>query len=576
MIKELFLYSSNELIDLLLNKFNFSKNFYKKRQLSLNFLIVLLFIIGKSNMYGQCSTSYSNVTVVGATSGGTVWGTGPFTYDSSMGMAAVYQGIMSVGQVAVISQTNVGNLSSYNSGTQNGVSTASYSSFCGVNIALVSWVYTPVITSLSTYNGSVGSSIIINGGNLADVTSVKFNGVSATSFTKSLAGITVTVPSGATTGSIEVTNPYGSYTFSSFTVQSPSISTSTSSLSNFSSCIGSASTAQTFTVSGTNLTSNIDIAALTGYEFSQGGTTYTPTLSLTPSSGTLNSTTVYARLVSSSSGSPSGNISLSSTGAVSKTIAVNGVVNSLTTIASQPTSSISVCQNGSSTLGVSAIGGGLTYQWYTNTTNSTTGGTSLGSSNGAQTATLTLNTTIAGTKYYYVLVTGSCGAAVTSTTSAVTISPTTVSGTISGTTSICSGTTTSLTLAGNVGTVQWQSSTDNSSWANISGETSSSYTTPVLNATTYYRANVISGVCSSSNTSAITITVNSLPSTPTVAITNIDYCQGSTAAALSATATTGHTLIWPILQFQIQEEPLDNHYPMEFTLLVNLLPLHQL
>jgi hypothetical protein len=229
---------------------------------------------------------------------------------------------------------------------------------------------------------------------------------------------------------------------------------------------------------------------------------------------------------------------------VSKTIAVNGVVNSLTTIASQPTSSISVCQNGSSTLGVSAIGGGLTYQWYTNTTNSTTGGTSLGSSNGAQTATLTLNTTIAGTKYYYVLVTGSCGAAVTSTTSAVTISPTTVSGTISGTTSICSGTTTSLTLAGNVGTVQWQSSTDNSSWANISGETSSSYTTPVLNATTYYRANVISGVCSSSNTSAITITVNSLPSTPTVASTNIDYCQGSTAAALSATATTGHTLIW--------------------------------
>ena len=108
----------------------------------------------------------------------------------------------------------------------------------------------------------------------------------------------------------------------------PAITTN-SSLTTFSKCTGLASNAQTFSVSGTNLTSNITITALTGYEYSLDGITYTPTLTITPTGGTVTNVPVYVRLTSASTGSPAGNISISSTGATSQTIAVTGTVNAL-------------------------------------------------------------------------------------------------------------------------------------------------------------------------------------------------------------------------------------------------------
>ncbi|WP_431243373.1 hypothetical protein ACQ9BO_01495 [Flavobacterium sp. P21] len=59
----------------------------------------------------------------------------------------------------------------------------------------------------------------------------------------------------------------------------------------------------------------------------------------------------------------------------------------------------------------------MTYQWYSNTTPSTTGGTSLGTSNGANTATYTPQSGTVGTLYYYCVISGTCGSAVTSTIS---------------------------------------------------------------------------------------------------------------------------------------------------------------
>jgi hypothetical protein len=61
-----------------------------------------------------------------------------------------------------------------------------------------------------------------------------------------------------------------------------------------------------------------------------------------------------------------------------------------------------------SPLTVTATGTGtLTYQWYSNTVNNITSGTSLGAS--AQTANYTPSVASAGTTYYYVIVTGTCG-----------------------------------------------------------------------------------------------------------------------------------------------------------------------
>ncbi len=91
----------------------------------------------------------------------------------------------------------------------------------------------PTVSSFSPTSGPVGTSVTINGSNFSGsgftTSSVKFNGVSATSFTvNSSSKITATVPSGATTGKISVTTPGGTATssnsFDVTSVPSPTIS----------------------------------------------------------------------------------------------------------------------------------------------------------------------------------------------------------------------------------------------------------------------------------------------------------------------------------------------------------------
>jgi hypothetical protein len=87
-------------------------------------------------------------------------------------------------------------------------------------------------------------------------------------------------------------------------------------------------------------------------------------------------------------------------------------------ISSQSTATQTRCINAVfSPITVTATGVGLTYQWYSNTTASTTGGTSLAATNGAQTNSYTPQSTVAGTLYYYCIVSGTCGTAVTSAVS---------------------------------------------------------------------------------------------------------------------------------------------------------------
>ncbi len=64
-----------------------------------------------------------------------------------------------------------------------------------------------------------------------------------------------------------------------------------------------------------------------------------------------------------------------------------------------------------------------------------------------------------------------------------------------------------------------------------------------VGSTNYYVAqqNTTTG-CEGAKTT-ITVTVNALPVAPT-ATTTVDYCQDATATALTATASSGHTLVW--------------------------------
>ncbi|MFZ4521592.1 MAG: hypothetical protein ACOYNC_07795, partial [Bacteroidales bacterium] len=94
----------------------------------------------------------------------------------------------------------------------------------------------------------------------------------------------------------------------------------------------------------------------------------------------------------------------------------------------------------------------------------------------------------------------------------VTFNKTSVGGTASAaSTSICSGIGTTVSVSGYTGTIQWQQSANGSTgWDNVtggSGGTAATYTTPNLSSTTYYRAVLTSGVCSSDNSTTATVTV---------------------------------------------------------------------
>ncbi len=94
-------------------------------------------------------------------------------------------------------------------------------------------------------------------------------------------------------------------------------------------------------------------------------------------------------------------------------------------------------------------------------------------------------------------------------TTTITVDPVSVAGTASGTTTICSGSSTTVSLSGNVGTIQWQQSANGTSgWTDISGATATSLPTGSLTATTYYRAVVTNGVCSSATSDTVIVSMN--------------------------------------------------------------------
>lgn len=113
--------------------------------------------------------------------------------------------------------------------------------------------------------------------------------------------------------------------------------------------------------------------------------------------------------------------------------------------------------------------------------------------------------------------------------------------------SVCSGSDATFNIASS-GTYQWQVSTNGgSTWTNISGAASTSYT--IIGVTTALSSNqyrcVVTGQCGSTNSNAATLTVNTAPSV-TGQPQNQTLCSGS-AASFSVTATgTSPTYQWQV------------------------------
>lgn len=103
----------------------------------------------------------------------------------------------------------------------------------------------------------------------------------------------------------------------------------TGTLSSFTTCEGTASSAQSVTIGGSGVTSNVSVTVPTGLELSTDGSTYSTTLTLVPASGVI-SETIYVRVASTaSSGSISGNLSATDGGSLSDAIAVSATVNAI-------------------------------------------------------------------------------------------------------------------------------------------------------------------------------------------------------------------------------------------------------
>ncbi|MFD0778194.1 hypothetical protein ACFQZF_06660 [Flavobacterium myungsuense] len=99
----------------------------------------------------------------------------------------------------------------------------------------------------------------------------------------------------------------------------------------------------------------------------------------------------------------------------------------------------------------------------------------------------------------------------TASTADATITVTTSSGgtATASLSSVCLGDSTSISLTGHSGTIQWQRSENSgTSWTSISGATSSTYTTPSLNVATSYRAVVTNGSCASANSTVAAVSIS--------------------------------------------------------------------
>ncbi|CAF0728610.1 unnamed protein product [Rotaria sordida] len=199
------------------------------------------------------------------------------------------------------------------------------------------------------------------------------------------------------------------------------------------------------------------------------------------------------------------------------------------------TGTTTICNGGSTTLTVAGgtVGTGVTVEWFTGSC----GGTSAGTGN-----SITVSPT--STTTYYVRYAGTCNTTTCASTSVTVNQPSVAPTGITGTTTICNGGSTTLTVAGGtVGTgvtVQWFTG----SCGGTSAGTGNSITVSPTSTTTYYVR--YAGTCNTTTCASTSVTVN----TPSVAPTGITgtttICNGNstTLTVAGGTVGTGVTVEW--------------------------------
>ncbi|MXO04976.1 MBG domain-containing protein [Flavobacterium sp. HBTb2-11-1] len=401
-------------------------------------------------------------------------------------------------------------------------------------------------TNVSAYGLANGSATIsVSGGNSPYTYSWAPSGGTSATATGLVAGTyVVTVrdntPDGFggcdTTQQVTITEP-------------PGASVSVSSLSGFSACSGSASSPQSFSVNAGGLIANLSIALPTGFEIAtSAGGSYTPFLDIVPSSGSV-SRTLYVRMAANATGSPSGNLTVSSTGITTKNIALTGTVNSAPTITAHP-SSIAVCSGSNTTFSVTASNA-TGYQWQVDN-----GGGFVNVPNGAPysgqtTATLSITgVTSAFNGYkYQVIVSGGCAPNATSNSATLTINPAPSITTQPSVAPVCVGDNTTISVtASNATGYQWYIDQGagfnpvpiNSTYSGVNTATLTITGVTAALSGYLYRVMAIGNCTPTATSNNVALIVNSSPSI-TAQPSASSVCQGAnTTFTANASNATGY------------------------------------
>ncbi len=414
------------------------------------------------------------------------------------------------------------------SGTINTLPTITLGTIAGVSAAAMSFSipYTAVTGSPDQYSVVAGSPTEMP----------SFSGVSNVFLP--VTPISVTIPASAaktynfgltvknsTTGCVSTAVPVA-------LVVTEAMITTTGMLTAFTACAGSVSGEQSFTVSGSNLTDNITVTAPTGFEVSTtSGSSFNTSATLTQIGGNVANTIIYVRMAATATGTPSGDVRLTSTAATTRIVAASGTV---TPNVGTP----------SFTAGATTLCAGSTSTYTATATNSTSIAYSILNGTGASIDPAT-GIVSAVTGNFTVVATAAGCHGPTTANRMVTVKPVPAIPTLSGSTEICEGLGTTL-LASSMYypsyypagypqfpiTYQW-----------TGGLTGSSIVASPLTTRTYHVAAVYDG-CSSDSSAVFTLTVHPKPTKPSITADNLTMCKGQTVVLTGSCATANASFRW--------------------------------
>lgn len=289
--------------------------------------------ISKS-IFNNNSADYGSAIELEAGSSGTMQITNSLFYANqtgTQGVIGLYQGTSTITNCTIVNNTNsssssTGGVYNWGSSTATIRNTIAYNNTSldfndPGNLTLINCSYTSSssISSINTNTSPVtGDPLFTNAGSNDFTLQAGSNCINA--------GTSTNAPSDDLNGT---SRPQGAgIDIGCYERLTPNITT-TGTLSAFSTCSGLNATAQSFTVSGTALTENISITPPSGFELSSTSSSSgfsTSAITLTQSSGTVSTTTIWVRTTTTASGTPSGNITCISAGATQRNVSASATI----------------------------------------------------------------------------------------------------------------------------------------------------------------------------------------------------------------------------------------------------------